>query len=108
MDMVKSKLTGSSRALDITLPQIILMNGLMNELQYDWASVLADRMFEFMTLQHRTFYMPHYTIGLFLEVTLSQLPTDKLETQSEGNLAPSEPPIFQWRHLDIGLVPRVG
>lgn len=36
-DVMKSRLTGSSRASDIALPQIILMNGLMNGVQYDWA-----------------------------------------------------------------------
>ena len=67
MDVIKSRLMGATRASDIALPQIVLMNGIMNGIVYDWATVLADRMEEFMTLQHRTFYMPYHAIGLFLE-----------------------------------------
>ena len=50
MDLVKSRLTGSSRASDISFPQVSLMNGIMNGKVYDWASVLAERMHKFMTL----------------------------------------------------------
>ena len=46
MDVIKSKFTGASRASDIALLQITFMNGTV----YDWATVLADRMEEFMTL----------------------------------------------------------
>ena len=49
MDLVKSRLTGSSRAFDISFPQVF-MNGIMNGKVYDWASVLAERMHEFITL----------------------------------------------------------
>ena len=69
---------------------------------YDWASVLADRMEEFMTLQHRTFFMPHHAIGLFLEAAASQIPLDDFEAPPRGKLADGEPPIFYWRHLDTG------
>lgn len=105
MHVVKSRLTGSSRASDIALPQIILMNGLMNGVQYDWATVLADRMYEFMTLHQRTFYMSHYAIGLFLEAMRSQQPEDEVDIKSVGSLAPEEPPILYWRHMDVGLTP---
>ena len=47
------------------------MNGIMQGMVYDWATVLADRMQEFMSLQHRTFFMPHYAIGLFLEAAVN-------------------------------------
>ena len=67
MDVIKSSLTGASQASDIALPQIVFMNGTV----YDWATVLADRMEEFMTLQHQTFFMPYYAIGLFLEATVN-------------------------------------
>ena len=50
------------------------MNDIMNGTVYDWATVLTDRMKEFMTLQHRTFYMSYHAIGLFLEVALHQIP----------------------------------
>ncbi len=50
MDLVKSRLTGSSRASDITFPQVSMMNSIMTGKVYDWASVLAKRMHEFMTL----------------------------------------------------------
>ena len=65
MDLVKSRFTGSSCASDISFPWIAIMNGRV----YNWATVLVEQMYEFMTLQHRTFYMPHYAIGLFLDVT---------------------------------------
>ena len=44
MDVIKSRLTGTTRALDIALPQIAFMNGIMNGIVYDWATVLADKM----------------------------------------------------------------
>ena len=56
-------------------------------------------MHEFMTLQHKTFYMPHYAIGLFLDATIRMIPEDRLEAKP-GPLAPGEPPIMQWKHLD--------
>ena len=59
MDVVKSRLTGSSRASNISFLLVSMMNGLMNGKVYDWASLLAMRMDEFMTLQHKIFYMPH-------------------------------------------------
>ena len=79
MDVVKSRLTGSSRASDISFPLVGMMNELMNGRVYDWASLLATRMDEFMTLQHKTFYMLHYAIGFFLEATARVIPKDKLE-----------------------------
>lgn len=100
MDVVKSWLIGSSRASDISFPQVSLMNGIMNDKVYNWSSVLAERMHEFMMLQHRTFYMAHYAIGLFLDAVAQAIPVDRLEVKL-GPLAPGEPPIMQWRHLDI-------
>ena len=35
MDVIKSRLTGASRALDIALSQIAFMNGIMNGIVYD-------------------------------------------------------------------------
>ena len=95
MDLVKSRLTGSSRASNISFPQVSMMNGKV----YDWASVLAERMHELLTLQHKTFYMLHYAIGLFLDATARLIPEDKLEARL-GPLAPREPLIMQWKHLD--------
>lgn len=74
---------GQGRAPDIALPQIMLMNGLMNGIVYDWAALLAERMYEFLTLQHRTFYMPHYAIGLFLEAMREVVPEDELEVRPQ-------------------------
>ena len=102
MDVIKSKLTGATQALDIALPQVVFMNGIMQGMVYDWASVLADRMEEFMTLQHQTFFMPHHAIGLFLEVVASHKPLDGFEALPRGKLADGEPPIFYWHHLDTG------
>ena len=56
-------------------------------------------MYELMTLQHKTFYMPHYAIGLFFEATTRVILIDVLEAKP-GPLAPGEPSILQWRHLD--------
>ncbi len=97
MDVIKSKLIGASRALDIAFPQIVFMNGTV----YDWATVLANRI-EFMILQHRMFFMLHHAIGLFLEAVVNQIPLDDFEVPLRGKLAPGEPPIFYWRHLDMG------
>lgn len=75
------------------------MNGIMNDIVYDWASLLAERMQEFMSLQHKTFYMPHYAIGLFLDATTRMILNDILEIKP-GSTEPGEPPIMRWRHLD--------
>ena len=102
MDVIKSRLTSTTQASDIALPQVVFMNGIMQGIVYDWASVLANRMEEFMTLQHRTFFMPHHAIGLFLEAATSQIPLDDFEAPPRGKLTDEEPPIFYWRHLDMG------
>lgn len=102
MDVIKSRLTGATRASDIALPQVVFMNGIMQGMVYDWASVLADRMEDFMTFQHHTLFMPHHAIGLFLEAAASQIPLDDFEAPPMGKLAAEEPPIFNWRHLDTG------
>ena len=70
-----------------------MMNSIMIEKVYDWAFVLPERMHEFMTLQHKTFYMPHYTIGLFLDVATRMIPADQLEAKPRP-LAPREPLIM--------------
>ena len=54
MDVIKSRLTRATRASDIALLQIVFMNSIMNGIIYDWETVLADQMEEFMTLQHYT------------------------------------------------------
>ena len=87
MDVIKSRLTGVSRSSDIALPQVVFMNGIMQGTVYDWAIVLADRMEDFMTLQHRTFFMLHHVIGLFLEAAANQIPLDDFEAPSRGKLA---------------------
>lgn len=77
--MVKSRLTGSSRASDITFLYIALMNGLMGGKIYDWLWLPSECMYEFMTLQHKTFYMTYYAIGLFLDAMLKQILVNILE-----------------------------
>ena len=99
MDVVKSRLMQSSRVSDVSFPQVSMMNGIMNGKVYNWAPVLAERMHEFMMLQHKTFYMSHYTIGLFLDATAWTIPVDRLEAKP-ALLALGEPPIMQWKHLD--------
>ena len=73
----------------MTRLQVSMMNGRV----YDWAPLLVERMDEFMTLQHKTFYMPHYAIGLFLNAIARMIPTDKLEIKP-GLIKPGEPPIM--------------
>ena len=43
--------------------------------------------------------MPHYAIGLFLDATTQMILNDALDAKP-GPLAPGEPPIMQWKHLD--------
>ena len=50
-------------------------------------------------IANKTFYMLHYAIGLFLEATTRTIPVDRLEAKP-GRLAPGEPSIMQWKHLD--------
>ncbi|XP_059073518.1 uncharacterized protein LOC131874251 [Cryptomeria japonica] len=71
---------------------IMLMNGLMNGIVYDWAALLAERMYEFLTLQHRTFYMPHYAIGLFLDAMREAVPEEELEKQAVDTTSASGEP----------------
>ena len=52
MDVIKSRLTGATRASNIALPQVVFMNGIIQGMVYDWASILVDRMEKFMMLQH--------------------------------------------------------
>ena len=99
MDVVKRRLIGSIKASDISFPLVSMMNAIMNGKVYDWASLLATRMEEFMTLQHKTFYMPHYAIRLFLEATARTIPHEQLEIKP-SSAVPGEPPVMQWRHLD--------
>lgn len=54
---------------------------LMNNGVFDWTKFLAERMYEFMSLQYKTFYMLHYAIGLFLDATWMQISTDRLEVR---------------------------
>ena len=46
--------------------------------------------------------MPHYAVGLLLDATVWMIPEDRLEAKLEP-LAPGEPPIIQWRHLDLAI-----
>lgn len=47
-----------------------------------------------------TFDMPHYAIRLFLDATMRIIPIDRLEAKP-GPSALGEPPIMQWKHLDV-------
>lgn len=96
MDVIKSRLTRASRALDIAVAQITFMNGIMSGMVYDWATVLADRMEEFMTLP----ICHTMLLGFFLEATLHQILVDEFEVPPRGRLALGESPILYCRHLD--------
>lgn len=108
MDLVKSRLTRSSHASDISFPKVVMMNGIPNGRVYNWDALLTKRINEFMTIQHKTFYMPHYAIGLFLEAIMQIIPLDMLEVKP-GSITLGESPIMQWRHLDtLGNKARMG
>ena len=65
IDVIKSRLTGATRASNIALPQIVLMNSIMNGIVYDWMTVLADRMEEFdFAAPHILHALPCYRIVL--------------------------------------------
>lgn len=76
------------------------MYGLQSNTVYDLATLLADQMDEFITLQHRTFYMPHYPIGFFLKATRTQIPVEELQVMQQGRMEATHPPILYWHHLD--------
>lgn len=97
---MKSRLTGARRASNIVVPMIALMNGLRNGMVYDWASILSDRIHEFLMLKHKAFYMPFHAIGLFLEVVRTQVPSERHVWKTQNRVDPSRPPIFYWTHLD--------
>lgn len=99
MDVVKSRLIGSSRAFDISFPLVSMINEIINGKVYDWASLLAMCMDEFMTLQHKTFYMSHYAIRLFLEATTRTISHEQLEVKLSLAI-PGEPLVMQLKHLD--------
>lgn len=77
------------------------MNGIRNGVVYDWASVLADRMEEFMTLQHKNIYMPYHAIGLFLDAMRVQISPETQHLAPHNRVHPRQLPIFYWVHSDI-------
>lgn len=100
LDVMKTRLTGASRASDIAVPMLALMNGLRNGTVYDWASFLFDRIHDFHTLQHKAFYMPFHAIKLFLDAVQTHVPSDRHVWKPQNWVDPSQPPIFYWTHLD--------
>lgn len=73
LDVVQSRLTGTSRASDTAVPMIALMAGLRKGTVYDWASLLSDKAHDCMMLKHKVFYMSHHAIGLFLDSVRDRL-----------------------------------
>lgn len=67
MDLVKSRLTRPSHASDIAIWMIGLMNGIRCGKVYNWGQLLAERIHDFLRLEHKTFYMCHHAINLFLD-----------------------------------------
>lgn len=55
LDQIKSRLMDASRASDIAIWMICLMNGITLGTIYDWASMFLERIKEFLTLEHKTF-----------------------------------------------------
>lgn len=100
MDLVKSRLTRTSRASDIAIWMIGLMNGLSLGRVYNWSQLLSDRIHDFLSLEHKTFYMCHHAICLFLEVVRTQVPSEKGKFQSQGRVEPNKPAMYYWIHWD--------
>lgn len=67
LDLMQSRLTCTSRASDVAVPMIALMQGLKKGTVYDWASLLSNRAHNFLMLKHKVFYMSYHAIGLFLD-----------------------------------------
>lgn len=66
---------------------------------------------EFMMLQYKKFYMPHHAIGLFLDAVCTQITPGSQPLEPQGRVAPDQPPIFYWSHLDVlahGVEARLG
>lgn len=101
MDLVKSRLTEASRASDIAVWMIGLMNGIKCGKVYNWEQCLAERIHDFLRLEHKTFYMCHHAISLFLDVVRLQVPPEMWGTfELHGRVEPNKPTIYYYTHLD--------
>lgn len=101
MDLVKSRLTSSSYASDIDIRMIGLMNGIKCGKVYNWGQLLAERIHDFLRLEHKTFYMCHHAISLFLDVVPLQVPPEIWGTfEPRGRVEPNKPTMYYYTHLD--------
>ncbi|XP_057855203.2 uncharacterized protein LOC131064892 [Cryptomeria japonica] len=101
MDLVKSRLIGASRASDIAIWMIGLMNGIKCGKVYNWGQLLAERIHDFLRLEHKMFYMCHHAISLFLDVVRLQVPPEIWGTfEPRGRVEPNKPTMYYYIHLD--------
>lgn len=101
MDILKSKLTAISKASDIAIWMLQLMYGLNNGKVYNWGRVLSNRVKEFMLLKHKTLYIPHHVIALFLEALRTQVaPEHRGNFLATSRVEPYKPAMYYWLHLD--------
>lgn len=105
LDIIKSKLTVASRASDVAIWMLRLMHGLSNGKIYNWGRVLSSRVKEAMLLKHKTLYVPHHLIALFLEALRTQV---ALENRggfvASSRVEPYKPAMHYWLHLDTFTV----
>ncbi len=75
-DLVKSKLTASSRTSDIALWLLLVVDGLFQGQIYKWVQLLSSRLREFLEMWHKAFYMPLHAVALFLEAVRLQVSSE--------------------------------
>lgn len=105
MDILKSKLTAASRASNVAIWMLSVMYGLSNGKIYNWGRALSSRVTEAMLLKHKTLYVPHHIIALFLEALRTQV---ALENRggfvASSRVEPYKPAMYYWLHLDTFTV----
>lgn len=77
----------------------------MNEIRcgkvYNWGQLLAERIHDFLRLEHKTFYMCHHAIGLFLDAARLQVPPEVWGTfEPRRRVEPNKPTMYYYIHLD--------
>lgn len=101
VDLVKSKLTAGSCTSDIALWMLPVVDGLAKGQLYNWAQLLSGQLWEFLELRHKAFYMPHYSVSLFLEAVRLQVSSEHQGTLVPASrVEPYRPTMTYWLHLD--------
>lgn len=62
---------------------------------------MAERIHDFLKLEHKTFYMCHHAISLFLDVVRPQVPQEMWGTfEPRGWVEPNKLTMYYYAHLD--------